>query len=127
MPTYTLSALTIFLMLLLGAYVVYQTRRSRESEMAIKLRKCEIALQDTEHALQNTLDFYKEEMARMQAKLSGEARPGDDGDRKFRQAKSTFARLYHPDRLQGDTAETQMRTEMFKEFWKELQRIESDR
>ena len=39
MPTYTLSALTILLLLILGGYVVYQSRRNRESELAFKLRE----------------------------------------------------------------------------------------
>ncbi|MGB0551596.1 MAG: hypothetical protein ACPGQV_03320 [Alphaproteobacteria bacterium] len=48
-------------------------------------------------------------------------------DQKFRQAKSAFARRYHPDRVQGHESEAQIRTEVFKEFWEELQRIESGR
>lgn len=127
MPTYTLSALTILLLLLLGAYVVYQARRSRESEMAVKLRKCEIALHDAEQTLQNTLVYYKDEMARLQSRLAGETSSSVATDKKFRQAKSTFARMYHPDSLRGDPAETRIRTEMFKEYWDELQRIESSR
>ncbi len=71
MPTYTLSALTILLLLILGGYVVHQSRRSRESELAFKLRKSEIALHDAEQALQNTLVDYREEIARLQSRLAG--------------------------------------------------------
>lgn len=127
MPTYTLSALTIALLLMLGAYVVYQSRRSRESELAFKLRKSEIALHDAEQSLQNTLDYYREEVARLQSKLAGEPSADPVVDQKFRRAKSAFARRYHPDRVQGDGPEAQIRTEVFKEFWEELQRIESGR
>jgi len=128
MPTYTLTALTVIVLLLIGVYVVHQARRSRESEMAFKLRKCEIALQDAEHALSNTIDYYKEEVARLERRLAGQERPERDGsDAKFRRAKSAFARLYHPDRLTGEGPETIIRTEVFKEFWDELQRIEAGR
>lgn len=126
MPTYTLSALTIVLLLILGGYVVYQSRRSRESELSFKLRKCEIALHDAEQSLQNTLDYYREEVSRLQNKLSGDAPSGSPADQKFRRAKSAFARLYHPDRMSGDAAEMEIRTEMFKEFWEELRRIEAE-
>ena len=127
MPTYTLSALTIFLLLLFGGYVFHQARRSRESELAFKLRKTEIALHDAEQALQNTLDYHKEELARLQRKAAGGEESATVTDRKFRKAKSAFARMYHPDSLPDDGPENRVRTEVFKEFWEELQRIESGR
>ena len=125
MPTYTLSALTVFLLLLFGVYVVHQARRSRESEMAFKLRKCEIALQDAEHALSNTVDYYKGEVARLEQLLAGRETLARGSDEKFRRAKSAFARRYHPDRISSDGEEARIRTEVFKEFWEELQRIEA--
>lgn len=127
MPTYTLSGLIILLLLILGGYVVYKCQRSRESELAVKLRKSEIALHDAEQALQNTLDYHREEIARLQSRLAGALVADQAVDQKFRQAKSAFARRYHPDRVQGHESEAQIRTEVFKEFWEELQRIESGR
>ena len=142
-----LLALSIpMLFVLLGAYVVRQARRSKESELAYKLRKCHIALHDAEVSLDNTVHYYKSELNRLAARL-GEAPPADppmDGgagsaprrgsataggagtpvDGRFRQAKTAFARLYHPDRFTGDGAEKRIRTEVFKEFWEELERIE---
>jgi len=41
-------------------------------------------------------------------------------------AKQAFARLHHPDRVQADGIERRIRTEIFKEFWSELERIERD-
>jgi len=41
-------------------------------------------------------------------------------------AKQAFARLHHPDRVQADGIERVIRTEIFKEFWRELERIERD-
>ena len=125
MPTYTLSALMVFLLLLIGVYVVHQARRTRESEMALKLRKCEIPLQDAEHALSNTVDYYKGEVARLEQQLSGRETSARESDEKFRRAKSAFARRYHPDRVSGNGEETRIRTEVFKDFWEEFQRIEA--
>lgn len=121
------------LILLLGVYVVGQARRSRESELTYKLRKSQIALHDAEQALDNTVSYYKTEIQRLRARLGeGDALPpsvngsGESyaGDAKFRQAKKAFARMYHPDQSTDDTPEKRIRTELFKEFWNELERIE---
>lgn len=121
------------LILVLGAYVVGQARRSRESELTYKLRKSQVALHDAEQALDNTVNHYKTEIKRLRARLGEEEPvppPGDGngaayaGDMKFRQAKKAFARLYHPDQIAGESAEKRIRTELFKEFWDELDRIE---
>jgi hypothetical protein len=120
------------LIVLLGAYIVYQARRSRESELNYNLRKCRIALEDTEKALDNTVNYYKAEIRRLKERLgepvtdegprngNGHAAP----DLKFKQARTAFARMYHPDRMQGDGDEKRVRAELFKEFWEELERIE---
>lgn len=133
------------LLVLLVAYVFNQARRSREAELNDRLRKSQIALQDAEHALENTIRYYKAEIVRLKTRLgesSADAVAGDDllhsrrgngvtdkagpetGEAKFRQAKNAFARLYHPDRFAGDGIEKRIRTELFKEFWNELERIE---
>ena len=47
------------------------------------------------------------------------------GDRNsFALAKRAFARLNHPDQAAGEPAERRIRAEVFKEYWRELQRIE---
>ena len=122
------------LIVLLGAYIVYQARRSRESELSYNLRKCRIALEDTEKSLDNTVNYYKAEIRRLKERL-GE--PGTDElprngggnghgatDLKFKQARTAFARLCHPDRVHGDNDEKRIRAELFKEFWDELERID---
>jgi len=127
MSTWGYSALTVVLLMLLGGYIVHQARRSRESELAFRLTKCQIALDDAERSLQNTHDYYKGEVARLKTRL-GELEAGAPAsDRKFRAAKSAFARLYHPDGQRPGTAEAKARAEVFKEFWAELQRIETGR
>lgn len=125
------------LIVLLGAYVVYQARRSRETELSYNLRKCRIALEDAEQALDNTVSYYKAEVHRLKGRL-GEP-PADDppgngniggkshggaADLKFKQARTAFARMYHPDGVRGDPDEKRIRAELFKEFWEELERID---
>ena len=139
-----LIAMTVPVMiLLLGLYIVRQARRSRESELNYKLRKCQISLHDAEQALDNTVQFYKQEIRRLKSRLgeSADEAPAGTGvngapgrpangagrghvDHKFRAAKNAFARLYHPDRIAGNAQEERLRTELFKEFWDELERIE---
>jgi len=131
------------LVVLLGAYVIFQARRSRESELKYNLRKYRTALEETERALENTVAHYKAEIRRLKTKL-GEPltddtpppAPGANGhamnggtvqiasDLKFKQARTAFARLYHPDRHHGDADEKRLRADLFKEFWEELERID---
>ena len=47
------------------------------------------------------------------------------GEAKLRDAKSAFARLFHPDQARGDVRELEIRAEMFKQYWVELERIEN--
>jgi len=131
------------LVVLLGAYVFFQARRSRESELKYNLSKYRTALEDTERALENTVSHYKAEIRRLKTKLgeplTDEAPPPAAGvngaaangarvqiasDLKFKQARTAFARLYHPDRHHGDADEKRLRAELFKEVWEELERID---
>jgi len=163
MTVFDILALAVpALIVLLGGYLVFQARRSRESELNYNLRKCRTALEDTEKAFDNTVAYYKAEIRRLKARLgepvTDEAPPrgangagatgrnggapgrngqngqnGQNGgngqahvphDLKFKQARVAFARLYHPDRHQGDPDEKHVRAELFKEFWEELERID---
>jgi hypothetical protein len=134
------------LLVLLGGYLVFQARRSRESELKYNLRRYRTALEDTERALENTVTYYKAEIRRLKTQLGepdtdereteGQAMPprangrANGGpvqigpDLKFKQARTAFARLYHPDRHHGDADEKRLRAELFKEFWEELERID---
>jgi septal ring factor EnvC (AmiA/AmiB activator) len=50
---------------------------------------------------------------------------GKSDDRKFEEAKRAFAKLYHPNASSSRSPlETMVRSEIFKEFWTELERIE---
>ena len=57
------------------------------------------------------------------AEAVAEAEPGED---RFDQAKAAFARLFDPANLDPDAPDTALRTEIFEEFWAELERIESE-
>ncbi|MEM9682262.1 MAG: hypothetical protein AAF942_03265 [Pseudomonadota bacterium] len=142
MSAFDIIALAIpGLIVLLGGYLVVQLRRSREAELNYSLRKTRIALEDTENALENTITYYKAEIRRLKTRLgepvTEEALAGVNGmngtnghggeamsDMKFKQARTAFARLYHPDRHRGDAEEKRLRSELFKEFWEELERID---
>jgi hypothetical protein len=144
MTVFDILALAVpALIVLLGGYLVFQARRSRESELNYNLRKTRTALEDTEKALENTVTYYKAEIRRLKARLgesvtddapapvngNGNNGNGANGyalpaDMKFKQARTAFARLYHPDRHHGDANEKKLRAELFKEFWEELERID---
>ena len=57
------------------------------------------------------------------AQAVAEAEPGED---RFDHAKAAFARLFDPGNLDPDAPDTALRTEIFEEFWAELERIERD-
>jgi len=146
MTVFDILALAVpALIVLLGGYLVFQARRTRESELNYNVRKTRTALEDTEQALENTVAHYKAEIRRLKMRLGesvaeekpaspnglpgAQARNGRKGntlpaDMKFKQARTTFARLYHPDRHLGDADEKKIRAELFKEFWDELERID---
>lgn len=145
MTVFDILALAVpALIVLLGGYLVFQARRSRESELNYNLRKTRTALEDTEKALENTVAYYKAEIRRLKARLgepmtdeasapvNGNGNHNGNGanghalpsDMKFKQARTAFARLYHPDRHHGDADERKLRAELFKEFWEELERID---
>ncbi|MGH6913542.1 MAG: hypothetical protein ACREH3_07520, partial [Geminicoccales bacterium] len=97
------------------------------------LRKCRIALEDAEQALDNTVSYYRAEIHRLKGRLGEPPTDGTTGngkhngaapDFKFKQARTAFARMYHPDRMHGDADEQRIRAELFKEFWDELERID---
>lgn len=144
MTVFDILALAVpALIVLLGGYLVFQARRSRESELNYNLRKTRTALEDTEKALENTVAYYKAEIHRLKSRLgepvsdeppingmapaadvNGVGSHGLPPDMKFKQARTAFARLYHPDRHHGDADEKKLRAELFKEFWDELERID---
>ena len=112
-------------LLLLGAYIYFLASRSREAELKRALRKCEIALQDAERSLQVAARSRADEVRWLKAGRGREGAVTNSGEAKLRDAKSAFARLFHPDQARGDVREREIRAEMFKQYWVELERIES--
>jgi len=112
--------------LLLGAYIYFLALRSREAELKQALRKYEIALQDVQRSLQIAARRHMDEVHRLaNARQDMCSSPPPQSNRTvFREAKSSFARLFHPDWAEGGIREREIRTEMFKQFWAELERIE---
>ena len=51
-------------------------------------------------------------------------RPGAAWDVKFKEAKRTFARRFHPNAQSMDSREKEIREALFREFWADLERIE---
>jgi len=110
-------------LLLLAVYIYRLASRSREAELKRALRKCEIALQDAERSLDGAAQLHANEIRRLNA--TRESATTSVNNAKLREAKSAFARLFHPDQAHGDAREREIRTEMFKQFWFELERIEN--
>lgn len=47
-------------------------------------------------------------------------------DKKFKQVKMIFSKMYHPDSLTGEKYEKLIKQEVFKEFWQEIINIEKN-
>ena len=100
-------------------------RNSRHAKLHVVTRdlECQVAslrskfsnCQERNSQLISERDTALGKLARMQVTATGLGR-----------AKQAFARLHHPDRVQADGVERVIRTEIFKEFWRELERIERD-
>jgi hypothetical protein len=88
--------------------------RDLEGQVAV-LRSKFSTCQEQNSQLISERDTAVEKLAKMQVTATGLGR-----------AKQAFARLHHPDRVQADGIERLIRTEIFKEFWSELERIERD-
>ena len=62
--------------------------------------------------------------AGISADRGGGGRPGAAWDVKFKEAKRTFARRFHPNAQSADGREKEIREALFREFWADLERIE---
>ena len=47
-------------------------------------------------------------------------------EKKFKQVKKMFSKMYHPDSLTGDKFEKLIKQEIFKEFWQVIESIEKN-
>ncbi len=50
----------------------------------------------------------------------------NDGDSRFARAKAAFRERFHPDTLEPDAPDTDLRREIYEEFRAELERIEDE-
>lgn len=109
------------------------TAQLREAEQAViqarqRIRELEEAIDRNDREAAERLRRMESRAHEAEQKLKERAdhaiHDGRANDQKFRQAKRLFARLYHPDNAKGDDLERLIRTEFFKEFWQELERID---
>lgn len=114
-------------LLLLAVYIYHLASRSREAELKRARGKCEIALQGAKRSLDGAARLHANEIGRLNATRGGtrESAATSADNVKLREAKSAFARLFLSDRAHGDVREREIRTEMFKQFWRELEWIEN--
>ncbi len=67
--------------------------------------------------------YLKFEIEKLRAAPAA-ASAGLAGEARFKAVKRAFARLYHPDQAQCGDLERVVRTQVFHEFWPEIERIE---
>ncbi len=67
---------------------------------------------------------YKDRIKQLEMKLHATERM--NSGKNISKVKKAFARLYHPDKLEKTGFERIIRSEIFKEFWSELDSIEND-
>ncbi len=81
---------------------------------------------DLHRQLLETVRAAHARIRQVEASYAGQPKAAEEIDAtdRFRHAKQAFARLYHPDNQTASAAERALRTEIFKEFWTELERIE---
>ena len=98
--------------------------RELEEELAQRIRDHDEATA----ALQAQLEAAEADVRRYRKHLdaigAGKTADVEQLDQKFREARRTFARLYHPDHVPADDSDRATRAEVFKEFWAELDRID---
>lgn len=104
---------------------------TREAELhaeILRLRDLGKTVVAERDRLKSLLEKERRERHKVEAELStarsaASSTPGSDA-KKFREAKAAFARLYHPDQHKGGLIDAVVRSEIFKEFWAELEKIE---
>ena len=98
--------------------------RELEEELAERIRDHD----ESTAALQTRLEAVEADARRYRQHLeaigAGKTADVEQLDHKFREARRTFARLYHPDQVPADDSDRTIRAEVFKEFWAELDRID---
>ena len=102
--------------------------RTRVRELEEELAERTRAHDEATAALQSQLEAAEADVRRYRQHLeaigAGKAADVEQLDQKFREARRTFARLYHPDNGPADDSDRTTRAEVFKEFWAELDRID---
>ena len=97
-----------------------QQRQAAERRLAEKTAECEALRAQLRRRPPGGAGAHRAE-----AQHAARAPRGQHGaDGKIRAVKLAFAKMFHPDRVTGDTAGRVMGEVVFKAFWAELERIE---
>ena len=118
------------------------TLQDRLADSEHQLARARATIHELEAALADRAREYDEAAATLQERLeaaesearryrqhletigAGKTADVEQLDQKFREARRSFARLYHPDQVPADDADRAIRAEVFKAFWAELDRID---
>jgi hypothetical protein len=101
------------------------TPATLEAELE-KAKQTITRLRDTGKRAVAQRDHWEAIAKRLEQELADLQRSPQRSDRKFEEAKRAFAKLYHPNAsVSLGPLEKMVRSEIFKEFWAELERIES--
>jgi len=96
-------------------------------EQRVRYEKQVYALQHRINDLEQRLDESRHETKEALTRRNEDGEPEEaPGDRRFRELKKRFALMFHPDHIRRDDPEKAMRSEVFKEFWAEIERIEKE-
>jgi hypothetical protein len=102
-----------------------QTLTTMETELD-EVKKTITRLRETGKRAVAQRDHWEAVAKTLQKAVADLQRKTQKPDRKFEEAKRAFAKLYHPNAsVSRSPLETMLRGEIFKEFWAELERIES--
>lgn len=99
------------------------------SDLEAELKRMNVTIDKLREALReisSQRDHWKTQAEHLAKKNSAQARQVIAIDEKFDRAKRAFAKFYHPNALAGRSQlDVMIRSEIFKEFWTELERIEA--
>jgi len=99
--------------------------RISENPELVKAQKLIEELREERKRLALERDKWEDRAINLERKVK-EIQRFSTSDRKFREAKRAFAKLYHPNSQKSiSPLEAAIRNEIFKEFWAQLEEIEA--
>lgn len=71
-------------------------------------------------------DYWKERAKSFEKKLETMDQSNGNTSSKYSKIKNKFANMFHPDKIQGNNYEKIIKQEIFKEFWKEFEKLDKE-